>query len=297
MPAKTGHVDDDLITWVSRWWGKKAGQLVAEIAIGHCRGGAPAMVAVIPKERLEAFKDSRELCQDLEEILTEHARNYAGMVRFEIVMWSATKPLASIQVRRRGEGTAEDDQDPTAQGQLVTMMAERRKEHELTISALTRINEGLERRVGRYEELIDRLYAKYPELLDLMENLADRQVERSIRLRQAGRIEDVKDKAASTLMRFGPHLLAKFTGGTVIADETKMLAAAPHLKSIIESMSKDPDRFMQILGLMSEDERKHFLMVSEAYDQEEKEEREALSKSQTGIDVKTKNGQSTETAT
>jgi hypothetical protein len=265
----TGSVDPDLLTWVSRWWGKKAGQIVTEMGVGHCRGGAPATVSIIPKERLEGFKDSRELCQDLEEIMVEHARNYPGRVRFEICMWSGTRVIASKQIEKRGEG------EPIPEEGGTQTAAQTHRTLELAISTLQRSNESLERRIQRYEDLIDRLYAKYPELLDLMEGLADRGVEREVKRRQLTRIEDLKDKAGNTLFKYGPHLLAKLTHGTAVEDETKLLVAAPHLKAIVKSLWDDDNRSAQILTLMTEDERRHFLALAQAYAADEKKDEQA----------------------
>lgn len=286
MGASPGSVDSDLLIWVSRWWGKKAGQIVKEIAVGHCRGGAPATVAIVPKERLDSFKDSRELCQDLEEIMVEHARNYPGQVRFEIVMLggeSGGRVIASKQIAKRGEG-----ENPPEEGGPQNVV-EARRTLELAIGALQRANEDLERRLGKANDLVDRLYSKYPELLDLMEGLADRGMERGVKLRQMTRIEDLKDKFGNTLFKYGPHLLAKLTDGTVIGDETKMLAAAPHLKEIVKSMSGDSERFMQILSLMSEGERRHFLAVSEILDAQEQEDRKEMAE-KSEIKVKAADG-------
>lgn len=265
----TGSVDSDLQTWVSRWWGKKAGQIVTEFGVGHCRGGAPATVAIIPKERLDGFKDSRELCQDLEEIMVEHARNYPGTVRFEIVMFAGTRVVAQKQISKRGEGEPIPDEGGTQNA------VEARRTLELAIGALQRANEDLERRMNRAHDLIDRIYAKYPELLDLMEGLADRGVEREIKRRQLTRIEDLKDKAGNTLFKYGPHLLAKLTHGTAVEDETKLLVAAPHLKAIVKSLWDDDERSAQILTLMTEDERRHFLALAQAYAADEKKDEQA----------------------
>lgn len=281
--ATAGAVDPGLLTWAKRFLDTKAGKIVSEIIVGHCKGGAPSIVAIVPKERLDAFKDTRELCQDLQEIATEHVRNFAGKQRYEFNMLNDSgKVLATTQVSFMGDGEpTPDDVDISLRGERAMYMREHTRNYELTIGALQRQNESLERQLAKREELVDRIYAKYPELLELMEVLQDRQVERSIRLRQVGRIEDMKDKAGTMLIKYAPHLIAKLASGTPLEDESKMLTVAPHLRAIVQSLAKEPARFMEILAHMSEEERRHFMAVSEALDVEEKEEQQVLTEDPT----------------
>lgn len=313
--SSTGDVDNQLLAWLQKTWKKKTGSqagLVKEICIGHFKGaGAPDPVCVITKDTLDSYADTREMARDLDERMIERARNYPGMVRFEIVLWGGggteMRHLASEEFRRQGQGRlTEADLDTSSHGQMTMYMREAHRDRELTITTLTKQIEKLDARNERLHNLVDQMMARYPELLDLMSKLADGEVERDIKRRQAFRIEGVKDRALQRLDQLFPIALNHLTGGKLnllaapapngsgtapgTGNPEMMAEIEPHLLSLLKSLAASGERGLQIGALMNPEEQTRLMAISSIVDQYELKAKEKAQEKEIG--VKQKNGTS-----
>jgi hypothetical protein len=271
-----GGVDQDLEKFLSKTWKKKSGgqaALIKEICVTRCKtGGAPEPVCTITKETLDSYADTREMARDLDERMQECARFHAGTVRFEVTLWggegTGLRPLANQPFQRQGQGQPEIDTfDTTAQGQLTMYMREAHRDRELTITTLRNQIEKLDARNDRLHNIVDQMMGRYPELLDLMNRLADGEMEREIRRRQAFRMEGVKDRALRQIEQLVPIALSSITGGKINLLEAgtgksptggnpqMMAEIEPHLLALFSSLAGSGDRGEEIGKLMTEDEK------------------------------------------
>lgn len=283
--STVGAVDKVLEKWISKTWKKKTGgqaALVKEIAVGHFKGpGAPETVCVLTKDTLDSYADSHELARDIDERMVEHARFHAGNVRFQIVIWGGEgpgmRPLASTECHRQGQGTPEPDTfDPSAQGQLTMYMREAHRDRELTIATLKNQIDKLDSRNERLHNIVDQMMARYPELLDLMNRLADGEVEREIKRRQSFRIEGLKDRAIQRLDQAFPHILSAVTGGKLnlltmgapAGTNAEMMAQIePYLVRLMKSLMADDARGKQIIDILNPEEQQCMLVIGATIEQ------------------------------
>lgn len=303
--TKAGQVEGDLTTWLIREW-KKIGQITTEIDVGYLKTGAPTRIGVITKATLQAYENTKELSQAIEDMLDEHKKWHAGRLRYEIVFWGGehgTTALATKNVERQGQGEPEEPIHIGKDEVLAMYMREARKDRELTISTLQKQIETLERRLDRQYGIIDTAMARYPELLDLMNKLADTEVEREIRRRQANRIEGIKDRAVANI----PQLVTWVTGGAVNllgmgspttgpngeplkASEIMGQVEAP-LIELLESLGEKSDAHNQIGKLLTEKEQGLLMQIAMLV-QQYKQSKAAESKDkEIGVKEKKDNGQ------
>lgn len=250
--TKVGQVEGELISWLTREW-KKIGQLLQEIDVGFLKTGAPTRIGTITKTQIDAYENpAKEIGQTIEDMLEEHRQWHAGKLRYEIQIWGGKEGSTNLGVKtveRLGRGEPEEPMSIGKDEVLAMYMREARKDRELTISTLQKQIDVLERRLDKQYGVIDIAMAKYPELLGLMNNLADTEVEREIRRRQAYRIEGIKDRAVANL----PALVGYLTGGKVNLLGMGDVSGTPMKASEIMAKAEGPlVEFMKSLQNMGE---------------------------------------------
>lgn len=262
-------IDKELLTWVKKKWAQH-GKRIAEIEIRHVKmnGAIPQLVHSFSE--FTQFASDELLAKTLEEECIAHARMFSGMVTFEIAAYAeGNKPLGVCRVRKRGEAEEDPDTGELPPGERGTLRMYQQheqimfKETNSTLTGLIQIlekqNDRLLKQLADKDDMIQKLIADYPQLVDLMGALGDRSVERDIKRNSAARVDAMKQRAWDTIEK---KILPELMGGGVSS-------LAPKLETLVKGLIAEPERAMQIAMLLKPEERVIFGELTAAFEEPE----------------------------
>ncbi|MFI5299419.1 MAG: hypothetical protein ACHREM_15105, partial [Polyangiales bacterium] len=183
-------------------------------------GGAPSTVTTIPvPEQL----DVATLVDDMIQQATYHAESYNKFCRFEALAfrgndrnWFAARPFTVDGITQKVEGDPALSDSPTEAGLAGMAMRHSEANHRLTIGSIGQILAILRAENDRLRRENERLQSRADRVMEIHEDLSDRQSERDLARMKAMSAEKRRDVAASLLTEFAP-----FLGKAVIGAATK----------------------------------------------------------------------------
>ena len=287
--AAVRKVDSDLQAWVHREWMKK-GAILQEFDVRHSRypGSAGVPVTSLNKDDLKRLDDSHKIALELDDAMLEHSRGWPGLVRYEVCAIGENNRILSVHiVKKKGEAQDEDELgeisvDPKS---IISMLLNQnlqlsKQNKEITHEAVSALTAALAdaRRDGQEIRRLNDHYAETQlKAIQMIEAFADGRLERDIKLKRALRFDQLQEKGLQTAFKLLPGIIEKFTRGTALEAEGKMLSIAPKMKAILAGLNKDPERAAKVLALLTEEERTALLALSELHDEMQAQDENANS--------------------
>lgn len=257
----TQKVDADVQGFVSRCW-TLHGETMKAIDIRHSRFAGAQPTPVLLLEGLEQYKDdptSRRLALTIDDKLLDYSRDFSGTVVFELcALGDKLSVLETKRVKKKGQ--ARDDEElSTGAGDTETVRFLLEQNFKLTKLAVETAQYNRASDFRERERIMELSTACVATGLETqitfatgMQNLLNQDQERKLALRKALRIDAAQEMAMKGGMKLIPAILERLTKGTMFEGAGKEIGLAPHLKTILEGLEKDPEKAMMLFSVLKE---------------------------------------------
>lgn len=293
----TMPLDPNVQKFVTNVW-TVSGETVKAFDVRHSRFPGANPTPVLLLERLEQFKDdphSRKLALTLDEAMIDYAREWSGEVIFEVcAIGEKNAVLHTKRIKKKGEARDDVGQSPaqfsTNEKEMIAKLLEENRALTKMVVESSQYNRATDfRERERLIELSTGALEAQIQFAAGVQNLLNQDQERKLKLRSALRIDAAQEKAMQAGFRFVPAILERLTKGTMFEGAGKDIGLAPHLKTILEGLEKDPERAMMLFGILKEvDGGKPagaLLQIMESFDEDKKEADEAKGNAESEIKV------------